>query len=449
MSYGIIRIQKFKKDDVRGIQSHDNRERKSLSNPDIDPAKSDLNFSLIECQNQNFSDAIRKNLEGLNSTKAIRKDAVVMVQCLVTSDHDFFKKIPEPDKQRKFFEQSLAFIADRYGRQNIISATVHLDEKTPHMHVNLTPIRGGKLSAKSIFDRNELRNLHTDFHRSVGKAWGLERGESREEKRRHLDTEAFKIATSQANLKQAELAEKEQQGRVMFYQTQADEAEKVLQEDFEIPQGLLNRKAALARSLEVIELQKKALAAKHFVETENKGLRFKVKTLSDQVSSLESESKKSLASIQNLTRTNTNLVNRIEETEKFFRWDLDAKNSFAAWQKEQTQAAARERERRTREFESLKQDLEQKKLQKEKPPVQEKPAPAVTPDQAQAQDKERQRVDAAFSVALRNTPGTAGQHMGQAKKLLEQWEKAPDREAFERWTVEGLQDQAPQKGPSR
>lgn len=213
MSYGIIRIQKFKKNDVRGIQSHDNRERKSHSNPDIDSAKSGLNFSLVECQNQNFIDAIKKNLDGLDATKAVRKDAVVMVQCLVTSDHDFFKALT-PDRQRDFFEQSLAFVADRYGHGNILSATVHLDETTPHMHVNLTPIREGRLTAKEIFNRQEFSTLHTDFHKAVGREWGLERGETREDKRKHLDTEDFKLATRKAEL--AKEAERFELGSVVI-----------------------------------------------------------------------------------------------------------------------------------------------------------------------------------------------------------------------------------------
>lgn len=474
MSYGIIRIQKFKKNDVRGIQSHDNRERKSHSNPDIDPTKSELNFSLIKCQNQNFSDSINKNLEGINLTKAVRKDAVVMVQCLVTSDHDFFKNIPEPDKQRKFFEQSLAFIADRYGRENIISATVHLDEKTPHMHVNFTPIKNQKLSAKSIFNRTEFRNLHSDFYHSVGQKWGLERGESREEKRRHLDTAAFKIETSRVELEQAKQAEKEQQERVRLYQAQADKADEEIQKDLEIPQGILNRKAALAKALEQLELYKKALADKHIIEAENERLRSKVERLTAQNHILESKNKKNEIALRNEIKGFNNVHAKMDEMRNFIQWDPDVKKAFNAWLDEK---AAREKARRLeslsppsapkRSFEDdmreeirgfeleaqkrrneanrkiheyaeeLMRAKKQEKLQKEKPAEVEK-SPLAAPDLGL--DKERRRVDQVFSEALRNTSGTAWDHMQQAKKLMEQWEKSPDRETFERQTVNQLQE---------
>lgn len=192
MSYGIIRVQKFKASGVRGIQSHDLREREPRTNPDIDPTRKTDNYYLVECPV--FNQAIRERLESLENKKAIRKDAVVMCQFLVTSDNDFFQSM-HLEKQRKFFQQSLDFIRDRYGQGNIISATVHMDEKTPHMHVNITPIREGRLTAKDIFNRTELSQLHTEFHQKVGKIWGLKRGESREKKRKHLETEAFKHKT--------------------------------------------------------------------------------------------------------------------------------------------------------------------------------------------------------------------------------------------------------------
>lgn len=190
MSYGIIRVQKFKAQGVRGIQSHDHRERESRTNPDIDKEKTPLNYSLQPCEN--YNQAVQNRLKSLESNKAVRKDAVVMCQLLVTSDSKFFENLTPP-KQEAFFKQSLDFIANRYGKKNILSATVHMDEKTPHMHVNMTPVKGSRLTAKTLFDRNELRDLHTDFHRSVGQFWGLQRGESREDRRRHLDTEAFKL----------------------------------------------------------------------------------------------------------------------------------------------------------------------------------------------------------------------------------------------------------------
>lgn len=197
MSFGIVRVQKFKAQGVRGIQSHDHRERESRTNPDIDKERISQNYALVE--SPDWNKAISERLSTLESTKAVRKDAVVMVQLMVTSDHDFFKSLT-PEKEKAFFEESLRFIQERYGAENIFSAIVHKDEKTPHMHVNLTPIRERRLTAKEIFNRADVTSLHTDFFQAVGQKWNLKRGESREEKRQHLDTEAFKLATRRKEL---------------------------------------------------------------------------------------------------------------------------------------------------------------------------------------------------------------------------------------------------------
>lgn len=221
MSYGIIRVQKFKAPDVRGIQSHDRRERDPHSNPDIDRERSAQNYALVE--SPNFRASIQDRLETLKVTKAIRKDAVVMCQFLVTSDHEFFQNLT-PEKQKSFFQNALQFIGDRYGKENILAATVHMDEKTPHMHVNMTPIRGGRLTAKEIFSRSELGELQTAFHVSVGQTWGLERGQSREDKRRHQDVATYKRTTAQAELEkvEAELAQVKAQAEVELKKTMTE-----------------------------------------------------------------------------------------------------------------------------------------------------------------------------------------------------------------------------------
>jgi hypothetical protein len=169
---------------------------------------------------------------------------------MVTSDVNFFKTLTK-EQEKEFFNNALDFVADRYGRENILSATVHKDEKTPHMHINLTPIRDGHLVANKIFDRNELRNLHTDYTSAVGKKWGLDRGESRKEKRKHLDTEAFKhkcrieemqneleemkgrLDNAKANLSIFEEVEEETANILAYAQTWSIEKRKKAEEELE------------------------------------------------------------------------------------------------------------------------------------------------------------------------------------------------------------------------
>jgi len=103
MSYLVLHMDKFKKEAVRGIQSHNNRERESHSNPDIDPARSAGNYELHDAATGNYSEAIQNRIDDLLLVKAVRKDAVHMCGLIVSSDKSFFEKLSPEDTER-FFE---------------------------------------------------------------------------------------------------------------------------------------------------------------------------------------------------------------------------------------------------------------------------------------------------------------------------------------------------------
>lgn len=203
MSYGIIRIQKFKATAITGIRIHDNREKDvSHTNPDIDREKTAENYVLQT--SESFNKDVKERIASLKLERTPRKDAVVMCQALVTSDREFFDQLTQ-EQERRFFEDAFEFVKARYGAENIVSAIVHKDEKTPHMHVNFVPVTpDGRLSAKSLLTRESLRELQGGFYMQVGAGYGLKRGESREEKRKHLDTEKYKQKTALDVLKRNE-----------------------------------------------------------------------------------------------------------------------------------------------------------------------------------------------------------------------------------------------------
>jgi len=183
--------------DVKGIEIHDRRERRGVShtNKDIDWERSKLNYDLHPEQNLNFHKAVIERIGQLNLQKAVRKDAVVMVQALVTSDRAFFDNLTST-QTKDFFRQSYAFLQTRYGKENVVSATVHMDERTPHMHFNFVPVTpDGRLAAKSILTRRELIQLQTAFQEQVGVKFGLERGVEGG-KKKHLEVAEYKRQTA-------------------------------------------------------------------------------------------------------------------------------------------------------------------------------------------------------------------------------------------------------------
>ena len=99
MSYLVLHMDKFKRESLRGIQSHNRRERRSHSNPDIRPEKSRENCDLHQPEVRDYARAVQSKIEALNLPRAVRKDAVVLCGLIVTSDLPFFARLP-PEEQR-------------------------------------------------------------------------------------------------------------------------------------------------------------------------------------------------------------------------------------------------------------------------------------------------------------------------------------------------------------
>lgn len=182
--------------DVLGMQKHNQRESNNSKNIDIDKSRSELNYDLHNDENINYKqrtdDIIKENYTG---KKAIRKDAVVMTSTIITSDKDFFDRLGESETKR-FFQESYNKLKDIYGEQNIISACVHMDEKTPHMHLTAVPItQEGKLSAKECFSRERLRNLQNEIPKHLqNQGFAIDRGKENSQNK-HIEINEFKKQT--------------------------------------------------------------------------------------------------------------------------------------------------------------------------------------------------------------------------------------------------------------
>lgn len=190
VGYAVVHMMKIKSGAVGGIQSHNNREHEPKTNPDVDMSRSEDNYDLIPCDN--YKRSIKEKLSNLvESSRAIRKDAVVVCNFIVTSDNETMEALGA-DRQREFFKDSVKWFSDRYGADRVLNATVHMDETTPHLHIGVMPItQDGRLSAKAIFTKIEMKAIQTEFTRDVGEKYGLERGVEGSE-RTHLSEARFK-----------------------------------------------------------------------------------------------------------------------------------------------------------------------------------------------------------------------------------------------------------------
>ncbi|MCQ9305091.1 MobV family relaxase [Mammaliicoccus sciuri] len=163
MSMIVARMQKMKAENLVGIGNHNQRKTKNHSNPDIDTSLSKLNYDLVD-RTQNYKTDIENFInENKSTTRAVRKDAVLVNEWIISSDKDFFDNLTESEIEN-FFERSKDYFAEKFGEKNIRYATVHLDESTPHMHMGIVPFdKDNKLSAKRVFNRQALRDVQEEL----------------------------------------------------------------------------------------------------------------------------------------------------------------------------------------------------------------------------------------------------------------------------------------------
>ena len=193
--YAILRFAKYKGPEIGRIESHNERTKeKYASNPDIDTSRSHLNFHLVFPERKYRAEAEKQIAEAGCRT---RSDSVRVVEVLVTASPEFFKGKKKAEI-KAYFQEALDFIQQHQNPRTIISAVVHMDEKTPHMHLYFVPLTEDKrLSAKEIVgNKKKLIWWQDEFWKHmVGKYPDLERGESASETgRTHIPSRLFKEA---------------------------------------------------------------------------------------------------------------------------------------------------------------------------------------------------------------------------------------------------------------
>lgn len=194
--HAILRFAKYKGPELSRIEAHNERTKETYaSNPDVDTARSKQNFHLVTPERKYRAEAERQIAQAGCRT---RSDSVRVVEVLFTASHDFFKG-KSKGEIRAFFEECMTFLAQRQDPATYLSAVVHMDEKTPHMHLSFVPLTAdGRLSAKEIVgNRQKLTQWQDAFwEHMVQKYPDLERGESASKTgRTHIPPRIFKQAT--------------------------------------------------------------------------------------------------------------------------------------------------------------------------------------------------------------------------------------------------------------
>lgn len=158
---------KWTRNAMPNIFAHCDRTQKNNHNDKIDPARSCLNYNLAPNPQGNQNEILKNRLEQVKVLK--RKDVNVVCSWVVTLPKDF------KGNQKEFFKATYRFLEEKYKQENVISAYVHLDETTPHMHFLFVPVvldkKKGieKVSAKEVLTRTELQKFHPQLKKYLEK----------------------------------------------------------------------------------------------------------------------------------------------------------------------------------------------------------------------------------------------------------------------------------------
>ena len=210
MSYAIIRNANYKKDNLAGLYKHNERKNTNYSNKDINKNNSTKNYSIKKC-NTTYTNAIKILQKENNLQGRIIKTTNIACEFIITSDKEFFERIGEEETKR-YFQTAYKFVAgyQNLGEKYILSAKVHMDETTPHMHLTFVPVvhtkdkNGNEINKIACSEywkgKDSYKRLQDNFYSYITKAgFDLERGNTKENT--HIPIETLKKITNYENIK--------------------------------------------------------------------------------------------------------------------------------------------------------------------------------------------------------------------------------------------------------
>lgn len=214
MSYAIIRNENHKVGAVPLLERHNERLNKNYSNKDIDINRSSENYYLKKIQAESYlqefeSIRTRQELKG-NLRLQGKKQSTVLCEFVITSDKEFFDRLGG-ERTKKFFEDAYDFVTAKVGgEQYILSAVVHMDEATPHMHVAFIPVINGKdrkgapckrINCSEFWKgRDSYSRLQDEYYDFItARGYDLERGE-KGSTTEHLSVAEYKLKKTEEQL---------------------------------------------------------------------------------------------------------------------------------------------------------------------------------------------------------------------------------------------------------
>lgn len=168
-------VMKHTKASCGHMFAHFDRRAEHISNENLDRTRTHLNYNLAIHQQMDQGEFVRKRCSEVRMQN--RKDVNIMASWVVTVPKDL-----PLEEHKQFFQGCYDFLENRYGKENVVSSYVHMDEITPHMHFAFVPVvpdkkrDGFKVSAKECITRTDLQSFHQQLETHLENVLGHEVG---------------------------------------------------------------------------------------------------------------------------------------------------------------------------------------------------------------------------------------------------------------------------------
>lgn len=229
----IMRTEKRKRTDLGGIQRENTRTATEYNNK-VSPGMDIFNVTLKE--SSNWLQDINNEIKAAGAKT--RSNSVLALDTIYTASPDFFQGKTNQQND-DFFKDCLQFHQEHFG--HIISAVIHYDETTPHLHVISVPLtKDGRLSARDVIgNKSKMSKTQDSFFEQVGRSYGLERGihMDGQEKKEHISAQEHelreikqKITREQERLEAVEHSEETARTRAQEYKQTAAQLQKEIEQ---------------------------------------------------------------------------------------------------------------------------------------------------------------------------------------------------------------------------
>lgn len=155
--------QKNGMSDVKGKEMEQER-KGEISNPDIDLSKSHMNYDIVQ-SDLNLYQRVKSRVDELKASGSrVQKNSVVDYSNILTVSKEQ-AEIWGEEKTAAYFKSCYDFFCDEFGKENVVSAKVHLDETAPHMHLHFVPVNkeNGKLQARVAMNKEKINYIHDEL----------------------------------------------------------------------------------------------------------------------------------------------------------------------------------------------------------------------------------------------------------------------------------------------